>query len=226
MSNPTMNSFLDIFAAPNNVFDRIRDKTLSAWLPLVIILVATIAVFGWYFMTVDMFQFMETSMQMSGQTPTNEELDAVMQGESVIRIISVASAGIGSLVVYLILALFFFLAATLIAEEKFSYGQFLSIVSWGSLPGLITILSAAITYALANDFIYVTSLDMTSLASLLGMQMDAPNYDVASGLSLGSIWTYVLYGMGFIRLTRCSISTGVIVAIIPPALQYGLTYFL
>jgi hypothetical protein len=54
MASPKLTSLLDIFAAPNQVFDRIRNFAISFWLPLVVMVVAMVAVTGWYFLTVDM----------------------------------------------------------------------------------------------------------------------------------------------------------------------------
>lgn len=224
MSTLAANSLLDIFASPLQVFQRIREKSISAWWPLLILLGATTAVYGWYFMSVDLYQFMETSMVISGQTPAPEEMDAIMQGASVIRIVSLVSASVGSLVMFLLLALFFFLAATLIAEEKFSYGQFLSLIAWSSLPAMITLLSTGVTYGLADGFVYLTELDKTSLASLLGMSLEQSNYDLASNVTIANIWSYVLFGVGFSILTRSSAVASTIVALIPPVLHFGLVY--
>jgi hypothetical protein len=226
MSNATIQSFIDTFAAPNLVFDRIKDKSISAWIPLILMIVLTFVIFGWYFMTVDMYQFMETSMSISGQEMADAEFEVMMQQEQVIRIMSVVSAGIGTLVIYLILALFYFLAATLIAEEKFGYGQFLSVISWAGLPALISFLSITISLVLAEGFVYVAFLDKTALSSLLGMTLEDPNFNLASQLNIATIWSYSLYGIGFARLTRCSAVTATIVALIPPAIQFSLAYFL
>ncbi|EAR10531.1 YIP1 family protein [Reinekea blandensis] len=226
MSTNTLSALTDVFAAPQQVFLSIRNRTLSPWWPLLILIASTLAVFGWYFFTIDLYPFMETSIQISGQVTSPEEIDLMLQNESVIRIASVASAGIGSLVVYLIVALYFFLAATLVAEEKFSFGQCLSLVAWGSLPGLISILSSAVSYGLADGFVYLTDIDKTSLASLLNMTYDEANFDVASALTVGNVWAYALYGYGFSVLTRSSVTTATIVGLIPPLLHYGLTYLL
>jgi hypothetical protein len=226
MSNLAIASLLDVFAAPKLVFDRIREKTISPWIPFLLLLILSTAIYGWYFMTVDMYQFMETSMTISGQEIDRAGFEEIMKTENIIRWVSVASAAIGIIVVFLIMALFFFLAATLIAEEKLRFGQFFSLVSWGSLPSLISLLSVVVSYALASDFIYLGLLDKTALSSLLGMSIESANFDIASAVSVGAIWSFVLYGYGFARITRCGVTAAVIVGLIPPAIQYGLTYFL
>jgi len=219
-----MGSFLDIFAAPNDVFNRIREKTLSAWLALIIVLLVSTATMAWYFMTVDLYQFMETSMAISGQTATSAELDTILQQEGVIRIVSTVTTSVSSLVMFFILGLFFFLAALVAAEEKITYGQCLAVVAWGSVPGLISVFSMAISWFLANDFVYLTALDQTSLANLLGMTVNSPNFDVFSIFSVGTIWSYALFGIGFAKITRSSAVTATVVGIIPPTIHIGLTY--
>ena len=224
MSSSTANSFLDIFASPIQVFDRIREKQLSAWLPLLTLVVLATALMAWYMMSVDLYQFMETSMTLGGRTPTSDELDTVLQQGNILRIVTIATSGIGSIVVYLLLALFFFLAGLVVAEEKISYGQFLSVVAWGSLPSLISALSSVVSMIIANDFVFITALDKTSLASILGMTIDSNYYDIASIVSIGTVWSYVLYGVGFAIVTRSSVMTGSIVGVIPPAIHFGLIY--
>ena len=224
MSSSTANSFLDIFASPMQLFHRIREKQLSAWLPLLTLVVLSTALMAWYMMSVDLYQFMETSMILGGRTPTSDELDTVLQQGNILRIVTIATSGIGSIVVYLLLALFFFLAGLVVAEEKISYGQFLSVVAWGSLPGLISALSSVVSMIIAHDFVFITALDKTSLASMLGMTMDSDYYDIASIVSIGTVWSYLLYGVGFAIVTRSSVMTGSIVGVIPPAIHFGLIY--
>lgn len=226
MSTQQLNSLLDTFAAPQLVFKRIREKSISFWIPLSVLVLGTLLVYGWYFMSVDMYQFMETSMLISGQSASPDEMDLILQNEAVLRIVPTASAVIGTLVVLLIMALYFFLAAALLAEERYGFGQFLSLVAWGSLPGLITLLSTGVTYALSDEFLYLTELDKTSLATILGMSYDSANFNLASALTVGNVWSYVLYGVGFSILTRTSTVTTTIVAVIPPAIHFGLTYLL
>jgi hypothetical protein len=79
---------------------------------------------------------------------------------------------------------------------------------------------------MATEYVYVAFLDKTTLASLMGMGLDHANFDIASSLSVSVIWSYVLYGLGFARITRCSATTAVVVGLIPPAIQFGLTYLL
>jgi len=124
MSSLTLNSFVDTFASPNAVFDRIREKTISSWAPFILVLLATLGVMTWYFMTIDMYAFMETSMAVSGREVPQADFEKMMSNESVMRIGSSATIAITFGVMYLVLALFFFLAATLVAEEKYTFGQF------------------------------------------------------------------------------------------------------
>jgi len=226
MSSLTLNSFVDTFASPNAVFDRIREKTISSWAPFILVLLATLGVMTWYFMTIDMYAFMETSMAVSGREVPQADFEKMMSNESVMRIGSSATIAITFGVMYLVLALFFFLAATLVAEEKYTFGQFFALICWASLPGLLSTISMGISYMAASDFVYLSFLDKTSLSSILGMTIESANYDVATAITAGTVWSYALYGVGFARITRCSAVTATIIGIIPPALHYGLTYIL
>ncbi len=169
---------------------------------------------------------METTFEMSGREVTTVEFEAIMAQESIMRIISSITVPIFGLVIFLILALYFFLAASVVAEEKHSYGQMLTLISWASLPALLSYLSMALSYATANDYIFLASLDKTSVASLLQTPLNSDLFALYSSLTVASIWSFILYAIGFARITRSSLVTASIVGAIPAAIQYGLAYFL
>ncbi|MFQ3232077.1 MAG: succinate dehydrogenase/fumarate reductase cytochrome b subunit, partial [Reinekea sp.] len=217
------NSLLDIFAAPFAVFSRIKDKSLSAWVPLLIMVSLSAAVTTWYFLTIDLYQFMEVSMLMSGQEASPEELNQILKAESVIRVSSAAIGSLSSLVIYIILALYFFLISLLVAENKTSYGQWLSVISWASLPSLLSLLSIGVSYALiVPEFSLIQALDKTSISALLGLTWEDKYFNVLSTATIGALWSYALYGIGFKVLTQCKPVTAVIVALVPVTIQFGL----
>lgn len=223
MSQNVVNSLLDVFASPLVVFNRIKDKTLSAWIPLLLIVGLSAAVTTWYFLTIDLYQFMEVSMLMSGQEASPAELDQILKAESIIRISSAAIGSLSSLVIYLVLALYFFLISLLVAEDKTSFGQWLSVIAWGSLPSLLSLLSIGVSYALIiPEFALIQSLDKTSVAALLGLNWNDAYFNMLSTATVGAIWSYVLYGVGFKVLTRCKTATAVIVGLVPVLIQFGL----
>ncbi len=226
MSDVGLKSLLDVFATPSFVFDRIHNRQLSAWFPFILLLVFTAIVFGWYFFSVDMYSFLESSLIHQGQKVVPEDLEITLQQEDIIRWVSVGGTVLGTIIFYLIIALYFFLAATLVAEEKLMFKQLFALICWASIPGLITLLSMAVSYSLSTEYVYFSALDKTNLASLLGINFTDKSYDFYSTISVASIWCYTLYGYGFYRLVRCSIVSAVVVAVIPAAIHLGLAYFL
>lgn len=226
MSTQTMNSLVDLFAAPAGVFERISEKSLSVWLPLGILIASVTGIMAWYFLTIDLYQFMETTLTMTGQDPEAAGLDLMMEQASIIRIVSIVQTVVITLIYLLLLALFFFLAAMLIAEEKLSFGKFFAVVAWGSLPSLLSYLSMGVSYALADSYVYIAFLDKTSLASLIGATVETPNFQLLTSITVGSVWSFALFGLAFRVLTRCSVTAAVIVALIPVAIQYGLMLLL
>jgi hypothetical protein len=219
-------SFVDIFSSPQLVFDRIRAKSLPFWPPLLVIVAVLSAFMAWYFMTVDMNAYMETTLVLADQEMTPEAFDAAMATANIVRIISPIAAPLVSLLIYLILATFFFLAATLVAEEKFRFGQFFTLVCWASLPGLVSTLSMAVSYAVSPDYVFLNLLDKTNLASLMGLAIGDATFALYASVSIGAIWSYLLYGLGFARITGSAAVTATLVGLVPPAVQFSLIYFL
>lgn len=219
----SLQAWVNVIAAPTQVFDPIRDKKLSAWFPFFILLLVIGAMSGWYFFTADMYQFMETSMVMSGQEVNPQELDLILQNEMIIRVSSVIGGVVGSIVIWLLLALFFFLTALLVAEQKLSFGQFFSMVIWASVPMLFTYISMAVSYNMAlPEFVLFQTLDKLSFANLLGYGPEDVYFNVLASLSPITLWTYALLGLGFAHITQCKAITATIVTLIPFFVQYGL----
>lgn len=219
----SLNAWVDIIAAPTQVFDSIREKKISSWLPLLVLIATVAAVSGWYFFTIDMYQFFETSMVMSGQDVNPQEIDLILQNEMIIRITSTVFGAIGTVVIWLLYALFFFLAAMLVAEQKLTFGQFFAMVIWASVPTLLSYISIAVSYAaVVPEFVLFQSLDKLSFASLLGYAPEDTYFNLLSGLSLVVLWMFALLGIGFARITQCKPVTATIVTLIPFFVQYGL----
>jgi hypothetical protein len=223
VSQNTINSFVDIFVTPTVVFNRIKEKSIAPWWPLLLMVGSSAAITIWYFLSVDLYQFMEVSMLMSGQEPSPAELDQILQAETDIRISSAAIGSVSFVIIYLILALYFFLVAMLVAEDKIAYGRWMSVIAWGSLPSLLSVISMGVSYALTvPEFALMQSLDKTSLASVMGLTWEDGHFNVLSTITIGALWSYALYGVGFKALSRCSVTTAVVVGLIPPVLQFGL----
>jgi hypothetical protein len=94
------------------------------------------------------------------------------------------------------------------------------------LPGLVSTLSMAVSYAVSPDYVFLNLLDKTNLASLMGLAIGDANFALYASVSIGAIWSYLLYGLGFARITGSAAVTATLVGLVPPAVQFSLIYFL
>jgi hypothetical protein len=220
---------IDIFASPGEVFASLKDKPrfLAAWL--------LIAVFGafaqyLYFSGVDIAWFFEERMLANPNT-TQAQAEAGVQffanmPQAGLAIAFAAIAAIATFVVFLIQALYFKIAS-LITKDGLRYKHMVSLVSWASMPVLLTSL-ASIVKIMTSDVSLMPQTDVNPLAfwGLLGLEplgtgaLDGivMNYDPMT------IWTVALLVIGYKIMSGKSWATATTVAIVPTVLIFALAF--
>lgn len=221
-------AFGDIITQPSIVFDRIKTNELKAWSALILILVSSLVVIGWYFMTTDILRYLVESSIQAGKELTDEQLDAIRGQESMIQVSSIVSVGVSQLVMLLLIALYLFLVATIAAEERITYGQWVSLSAWAGLPTLLGLISMAVTYAMSSEsYVNLLELNKTSLNNLLlHLNADQAGFSVANSLSLGGIWSWVLYALGYNHITNSHTATGFSIIAVPILIIYSVIFML
>jgi|GEM_PF-663208 hypothetical protein len=207
----------DIFAQPQRVFQAIIEKTLSAWVPLIVVFVSSLAVFGWYFMTVDMEAFIIAAAAQSGTAMTPETLVAIRDQTALLRITTLLSSVVSQVGIPFVIALYCSLVANVVSDVRSSYGQWLAVVAWSSIPGLISLLSMAISIAIAQDgAVAIESLDRTTLNNLaFHFNPQDAGYVAANAVSLGSLWSWLISVLGFSLLAKVSTRTAALLLLAP-----------
>jgi len=220
-------AFLDIFSRPVIVFEHIKAGNLKAWSALFILIVVTLSVFGWYFFTIDILRYVAESSAQSGTILTDEQLDMMRSQQSVIRASSTVAVAVSLLIQLAIISLYLFLVATVASEVRVTYSQWFSLVSWGSIPTLIGVVSIAISYSLViPGYADLLSLNQTSLNSFyFNLDSKSSGYTLANFVSFGGAWSWVIYALGYSHLSHSKDSAGFIVIGIPLLILFAVIYW-
>jgi hypothetical protein len=223
MAGKLMTNLYSIFISPVNIFSQIKGNALGAKLPFLWIVGSSCSVLIWYFLTIDMYRFIEVTVLMSGQELSSSGLNLVLKAELFIRLVSAAATCVALIVAYLVITFYFWIVGEFVAKNRITYTQWLSVVFWGSLPTLLSVFSIAISYALIYpDFAPLQSLDTTSFAKLFSLSDANVYFNILSTVTIGSLWSYSLYCIGFKVLTRCKTFTAIIVCFALGFIQIGL----
>lgn len=219
----------NIFVAPGQAYDQIREHTAWLWWPLLLVIFTSAGFMAWYMSTVDVHWMMLQTLQHNSMVTS--KLDA----EQIQKLANNATHGremlqgtlgvvIGIPVIYAVLALYYFLAAKVAGYEVKGYGQWFNFTAWSNLPAIVSTLVTAGVYLLRGSHqVLATDLDMTSLNALFFHQSIGDSwYTLLSGVRLTTFWTIGLSIFGMSRWTRASTGKSALVVLLPYVLIYGI----
>lgn len=194
-----------------------------------LILLLSLAIFGWYFLTVDIEQFVVSAAVQGGTPMPPEALSAVTEQADLIRLVTLISATVTQVGLPFLIALYCSLISNTVSEERSTFGQWLAVATWSALPALIIgMLSMSVSMIIAQDaFVTIEALDRTTLNNLaLHLAPQDPGYFLANAISIGSLWSWLVSVLGFSIVAKTSRRTAAIVMAAPLVVITLLTWFL
>ncbi|WP_189608063.1 YIP1 family protein [Saccharospirillum salsuginis] len=221
--NASLQAIVDTYTSPKQAFAQVRDQHVSAWVPLLLILVSTTAVTTWYFTSVDPQAFMAEQIALSGQTMSPEELAMASEQMAGFLPFSGVMPVLFLLVVYALVALYLHMVASVGTDAELKYGRWFSLVCYAFLPSLVGLITIAVGYAMAGDrYVSFATLDLTSLNNLvLHWPQTHPWTGMINALSLSNLWVALLLIVGFKTLTGASWGGAIVTVLIPFVLLFG-----
>lgn len=212
----------DAFFRPGKAFDELRVAP-TFWLPLLLLTLASTALVAAYFLHVDLAWFND---QLVANEPQLQKLSrtqaipmmsrAALLGTSVVSVLFVIP------LMRLAEACFYSLAGKL-ADAQASFGRWMALACWSSLPLLLPVVVSLGALALdRNGQLMQEQLDLLSLNQLV-FQL-APGhkaYTLANTLTIVHPWAWALGVIGVHRLTRRSWTFAVAIGLLPWLAVYG-----
>ena len=216
----------NIFVDPAKAYDDIRGRNRWLWWPLILMVVASIA------MSVIFFSHANTSamfaQQMAAQhqhlTPEQMQAMAKFQKPMVLMASSVFGSLIGIPVFYLIFALYYFLIARLAGWNEQGFGSWFNFAVWSGFPGILAPVISIVVFLLRGQ--PATSFQDVDILSFNALLFHLPATDkwasLVSGFSPISIWVIALSIFGLARWTKRGAGYATLVVLAPLVIFYGL----
>jgi hypothetical protein len=212
----------NVILSPSPTFARLKDKP-RAWVPLLVLLLLTLAVTWWYVSTLDFAWFREQMLTTRG--PVKPEQRAAMEHfftPTAMMWSSGLGIVLGTPVLYLLTALYYLLAGKVMGTG-IGFGKWFGFAVWTSIPRLLALPLSALQIMTSGGRLSLEDANMVSLNYLLlHLHASSPWFGFATNLDLTSLWSIALAVIGLKAWTGRSTGTCVTVAVLPYALVYGI----
>lgn len=215
-----LNNFIDIIAAPNQVFVRLKEKPswLLPWL-VISLLVASVQ-FG-YYSTVDseflLDQLVEQSLQPGiSESDLRAALQSTAENKSLLIISSSVAVFIVLLFVFALSATYFYMISKF-SENAVAFKQWYSLVAWCTIPSVFTALASWILILSSGGFMDLSALNPLNLNYLL-FRSEGDYASLLNLLDLMTIWGLVLIVLGYKSFMQCTMPIATLIVLAPYAI--------
>lgn len=208
-----------VFYEPSAAFAALKERP-RAWLPLLLLFAASIGILVWYFQTVDWDWMLNNTFPPDMPAEQRAAAGKAMS-RGVMMGMGVAGAVVGTLLIFSVYGLYYWLAGKL-ASMEISFKSGFSLAAWAALPSLIGMPLMALQIITSKGQLALERADMLSLNFLLvHAEPHTPWASIASAIKLTDIWVIVLATIGLRTWTGKSTTTCAIIAALPYVLIYG-----
>lgn len=219
-----MSHLIDILLEPGKVFTALREKP-SFVLPLLLMAGLSAAMLLVYFSRVDSAWFIDHALAASGQEMSASEAEQarkMMPSARVQGYIGAPFAAVGVVVVSLVIALYYMLAAKVTgATVSFKHG--LALTAWCGVPMLIGIVVSLVGAFLMTPQTTIESLSLTRVDPLLVQLPPTHAWSTfAKNFDLLQFWSLFLGALGWRTWTRAGWLQSIVVVAIPSVVTYGI----
>jgi hypothetical protein len=212
----------NVILAPSPTFARLKDKP-RPFIPLLVLILMTLAVSCWYVSSLDFAWFREH--MMAAQGPMKPEARAAMAQFLTPKTMmwsSGAGAVVGTPLICAVVALYYLLAGKVMGTG-IGYGKWFGFAVWTSIPRLLTVPLSVLQILTSGGRLAPEDMNMVSLNYLLlHVPMSSPWFGFATNLDLTSVWSIALAVLGLKAWTGRSTAACVTIAVLPYALVYGI----
>jgi hypothetical protein len=212
----------NVILAPSPTFARLKDKP-RPFIPLLVIILVTLAISCWYVSTLDFAWFREHMMAAQGtMKPEARAAMEQMFTPKTMMWMSGAGAVLGMPFICAVSALYYLLAGKAIGSG-IGYGKWFGFSVWTSIPRLLSVPLSVLQILTSGGRLAPEDMNMVSLNYLL-LHLPASNhwFGLATNLDLTSVWCIALAVIGLKAWTGRSTGTCVTVAVLPYVLVYGI----
>ncbi len=220
----------NIFTAPSAAMTQVQERYSVAF-PLLMTIILTGIVWFSYYAMIDYEWFIDYTVETSAGELSKAEQDQTraaisMMSPTVMGSVTAITAAIAIAVIYVIHAVYFLIVSN-VNGDGYQFKQWLSFVSWTSMPILLTIFAMfAMLFASASGQIAPDTLNPLSLNELIfGLEPSKGLGKILSTIHLPQLWSWAIMVIGYKTWTKKSTASSAMVVLTPFALIY-LAWFL
>ena len=212
----------NVILEPSPTFARLKDKT-RAWVPLLVLILLTLAITYWYVSTLDFAWAREHLLAAQGGALKPEQRAAQEHFLTPNSMLWMSGIGIvlGTPVMFALTAVYYLLAGKVMGSS-IGFGKWFGFAAWTSIPRLLALPLSALQIVTSHGQVALEDLNMVSLNYLV-FHLPASNHwaGLLNSIDLPSIWGTVLAVIGLKVWTGRPTATCVTVAVIPWVVVYG-----
>jgi hypothetical protein len=215
----------NIFTSPANAMTQVQERYSVAF-PLLLTIILTGVVWFCYYTMIDYQWFIDYMVETSAGELSKAEQDQTRAGISmmsptVMGSVTAITAGIAIALIYVIHSVYFLIVSN-INGDGYEFKQWLSFVSWTSMPILLTILAMfAMIFASSSGQIAPDALNPLSLNELIfGLEPSKGLGKMLSSIHLPQLWSWAIMVIGYKTWTKKSMASSAMIVLIPFAMFY------
>ncbi len=223
-STSAWSALLDIIVEPSKAFRGIEKNTKWLWIPLLLLLLGTMALFAYYYSVVD-FDWYKAQTLAAMPADQADQAEQFIKRGTVMTSVLVGTAVV-TLVVYLIYSIYLLLVHKLSGDQEHGFGHWFSLSVWSGWPGILSVI-AMFGYLLftGNNQINESQLNFLSLNSLVTQYPnDHALAGVMNGITPFLFWTIGLAALGLKLWTNRSFGKSLLIAAAPYVVLYGIWF--
>jgi hypothetical protein len=212
----------NVILDPKPTFARLKVRG-GAWLPLLVLILLSLAIMYWWVTTVDFGWLREHMLSAQGNAKPEQRaaMERFLTPTSMLWSSSIGAV-VGTLLALAVSALYYLVAGKVIGVP-FSYGKWFGFSVWTSVPRLLTLPLSALQIVTSHGRLAPEDLNMVSLNYLVfHLPLSNPWASLLGSLDLSTVWSLVLAVIGLKAWTGRSTTTCVTVALLPYLIVYGL----
>lgn len=219
-TNSPVSALITMFYDPSRAFAMLQPKR-HAWLPLVLLIVSTIALMIWYFNVVDFSWLMDQILATMKDASQRAQAKGMMT-KGMMQTTTLISTVLMYPAICAITGVYFMLVGKSINKDV-SFGTGFALTAWAYVPALLMLPLGAVAIAMATggqlNFSELNPLSVNQL--FFHHEMTHPMAGVLDSISLISLWSAFLMVIGFQVWGKVARATALKVVLIPYAIIYA-----
>lgn len=213
-----------VFSDPAKAFEKLYERS-NPVLPLLLLVVGSMAVMVWYYQVVDMPWLIEQMLAATpqGNDPAARAAMEKFMSPTTMMVTTVVGIAIMLPLFLLISAVYYLLSAKVVGSD-IGFGKWFGFSAWSAVPSLLTIPASVVAILMAsNGQLATNEVNPLTLNQLFfHLPMGHRWAGLLDAIHLPMFWSLFVSAVGYQVWTKKSAATSWVVALLPYLLIFGI----